>query len=188
MAFGFSPMWSLVIAGIAALLLLNSLDAEALRAKQAEQQRLLEQQKKQREAQLAAGRQRKPILPAELATGREPWRDHRPPRGRALDPDRLRARQRVARGYDPAAKRVRARFVRSRVQRWCLSDTVPCKQLGRTGSVYEQNQQATTRQCPYCKEEIRADATLCKHCRADLGSSPPSMGSGPAKQPNPAAH
>ena len=50
MVFGFSPMWSLAIAGIAALLLLNSLDAEALRAQQAEQQRQLEAEKKKREA------------------------------------------------------------------------------------------------------------------------------------------
>ena len=50
MVFGFSPMWSLAIAAIAALLLLNSLDAEALRAKQAEQQRQLEAEKKKREA------------------------------------------------------------------------------------------------------------------------------------------
>jgi hypothetical protein len=46
----------LLIAGIAALILLNSLDAEALRARQAEQQRQLEAQKKQREA---AAKQRK---------------------------------------------------------------------------------------------------------------------------------
>jgi hypothetical protein len=59
MAFGFSPVWSLAIAGIAALLLLNSLDAEALRAKQAEQQRQLEAEKKRREAALAANKQRK---------------------------------------------------------------------------------------------------------------------------------
>ena len=59
MAFGFSPLWSLAIAGIAALLLLNSLDAEALRAKQAEQQRQLEAEKKRREAALAANKQKK---------------------------------------------------------------------------------------------------------------------------------
>jgi hypothetical protein len=56
MVFGVSPLWSLLIAGIAALILLNSLDAEALRARQAEQQRQLEAQKKQREA---ATKQRK---------------------------------------------------------------------------------------------------------------------------------
>jgi Family of unknown function (DUF6297) len=50
MVFGFSPLWSLLIAGIAALILLNSLDAEQLRAKQAEQQRQLEAEKKQRQA------------------------------------------------------------------------------------------------------------------------------------------
>ena len=59
MALGFSPIWSLLIAGIAALILLNSMDAESLRARQAEQQKLLEQQKKQREAEHAANKQRK---------------------------------------------------------------------------------------------------------------------------------
>jgi hypothetical protein len=59
MAFGFSPLWSLLIAGIAALILLNSLDAEALRARQAEQQRQLAAEKKRREAASAASKQRK---------------------------------------------------------------------------------------------------------------------------------
>jgi hypothetical protein len=49
----------MLIAAIAAMILLNSLDAEALRARQAEQQKMLEQQKKQRAAQLAADKQRK---------------------------------------------------------------------------------------------------------------------------------
>ena len=59
MAFGFSPIWSLAIAGIAALLLLNSLDAEALRARQAEQQRQLEADKKKRAAAQTANQQKK---------------------------------------------------------------------------------------------------------------------------------
>ena len=50
MLLGFSPMWSLAICGIAALILLNSMDAESLRAQQAEQQRQLDQAKKQRAA------------------------------------------------------------------------------------------------------------------------------------------
>ncbi|HEV2928976.1 MAG TPA: DUF6297 family protein [Propionibacteriaceae bacterium] len=57
MAFGFSPLWSLLIAGIAALILLNSLDAEALRARQAEQQRQLEAEKKNRQAAATAAKQ-----------------------------------------------------------------------------------------------------------------------------------
>jgi hypothetical protein len=48
MLLGFSPFWSLAIAAIAAGLLLNSMDAESLRARQAEQQKLLAAQKKQR--------------------------------------------------------------------------------------------------------------------------------------------
>ena len=28
--------------------------------------------------------------------------------------------------------------------------------------------ESTTRQCPYCKEEIRSDALRCKHCHADI--------------------
>jgi hypothetical protein len=59
MLLGLSPFWSLVIAAIAALILLNSMDAESMRAKQAEQQKLLAQQKKQREADALAAKQRK---------------------------------------------------------------------------------------------------------------------------------
>ena len=59
MALGFSPIWSLLIAGIAALILLNSLDAESLRARQAEQQRQVAAEKKRREAALSANRQKK---------------------------------------------------------------------------------------------------------------------------------
>ncbi|MFL6025286.1 MAG: DUF6297 family protein [Friedmanniella sp.] len=59
MVLGFSPFWSLVIAAIAALILLNSMDAESLRARQAEQRKELEQQRKQREAQLSVSKQRK---------------------------------------------------------------------------------------------------------------------------------
>jgi hypothetical protein len=55
MLLGVSPFWSLVIALIAALILLNSVDAESMRAKQAEQQKLLAEQKKQREAGAGSG-------------------------------------------------------------------------------------------------------------------------------------
>jgi len=56
---GLSAMWSLLIAAIAAIILLNSMDAETIRARQAEQQKLLAQQKKQREEAAAASKQRK---------------------------------------------------------------------------------------------------------------------------------
>jgi hypothetical protein len=56
---GFSPFWSLLIAGIAAMILLNSMDAEALRARQAEQQKQLAAQRKQRDEAAAAAKQRK---------------------------------------------------------------------------------------------------------------------------------
>nr|MBA3528421.1 ABC transporter permease [Propionibacteriaceae bacterium] len=59
MLLGFSPFWSLIIAAIAAMILLNSMDAETLRAKQAEQQKVLAAQKKQREADALAAKQRK---------------------------------------------------------------------------------------------------------------------------------
>ncbi|HZL75053.1 MAG TPA: DUF6297 family protein [Propionibacteriaceae bacterium] len=59
MLLGLSPFWSLGIAAIAATILLNSMDAEALRARQAEQQKQLEAQKKQRAEASAAAKQRK---------------------------------------------------------------------------------------------------------------------------------
>jgi hypothetical protein len=56
---GLSPWWSLGIAGIAAAILLNSMDAETLRARQAEQQKQLAEQRKQRTEAAAAAKQRK---------------------------------------------------------------------------------------------------------------------------------
>jgi hypothetical protein len=56
---GLSPWWSLGIAGVAATILLNSMDAETLRARQAEQQKHLAAQRKQREEAAAAAKQRK---------------------------------------------------------------------------------------------------------------------------------
>jgi hypothetical protein len=50
MLLGGSPLWSFAIAAIAAVVLLNSMDAETLRARQAQQQKMLDQQKKEREA------------------------------------------------------------------------------------------------------------------------------------------
>jgi Family of unknown function (DUF6297) len=50
MLLGGSPLWSFAIAAIAAIVLLNSMDAESLRARQAEQQKLLEKQRREREA------------------------------------------------------------------------------------------------------------------------------------------
>ena len=59
MVLGGSPLWSLAIAAIAAGILLNSMDAESMRAQQAEQRKLLEEQKKQRAAAMASSKQRK---------------------------------------------------------------------------------------------------------------------------------
>jgi hypothetical protein len=56
---GLSPWWSLGIAGIAAAILLNSMDAETLRARQAEQQKQLAEQRKQRTEAASAAKQRK---------------------------------------------------------------------------------------------------------------------------------
>ena len=53
MVLGGSPLWSLAIAAIVAGILLNSMDAESLRAQQAEQRKLVEEQKKQRAAEMA---------------------------------------------------------------------------------------------------------------------------------------
>jgi hypothetical protein len=56
---GLSPFWSLLIAAIAAMILLNSMDAETLRARQAEQQKQLAAERKQRAEAAAAAKQRK---------------------------------------------------------------------------------------------------------------------------------
>jgi hypothetical protein len=56
---GLSPFWSLLIAAIAAMILLNSMDAEALRARQAEQQKQLAAERKQRAEAAATAKQRK---------------------------------------------------------------------------------------------------------------------------------
>jgi hypothetical protein len=56
---GVSPFWSLVLAAIVAAILLNSMDAESMRARQAEQQKMLQEQRKQRDAAKAASQQRK---------------------------------------------------------------------------------------------------------------------------------
>ncbi len=59
MLLGLNPVWSLVLAAIAALILLNSMDAETLRARQAEQQKRLAADKKARESEAALAKQRK---------------------------------------------------------------------------------------------------------------------------------
>ena len=59
MLLGVSPLWSFVLAAIVAAILLNSMEAETIRARQAEQQKLLEQQRKQRDAAKTASQQRK---------------------------------------------------------------------------------------------------------------------------------
>ena len=35
------------------------------------------------------------------------------------------------------------------------------------------NDKSTTRECPYCKEAIRADATKCKHCGSSVMAETP---------------
>ena len=59
MLLGLNPVWSLALAAIAALILLNSMDAETLRARQAEQQKRLAADKKARESEAALAKQRK---------------------------------------------------------------------------------------------------------------------------------
>lgn len=38
------------------------------------------------------------------------------------------------------------------------------------------NEMAETRQCPYCKEEIKAEAIRCKHCRSSVAPEKASHG------------
>lgn len=59
MLLGASPVWSLLIAAIAAAVLLNSMDAESVRARQAEQRKELERQRKLRDAAVTQNKQRK---------------------------------------------------------------------------------------------------------------------------------
>ncbi len=59
MLLGFSPIWSIAIEAIIAIVLFNSFDSESLKARQEEQKRLLDQQKRQREAAATASKQRK---------------------------------------------------------------------------------------------------------------------------------
>jgi|SoiMethySBSTD1v2_1073268.scaffolds.fasta_scaffold11373_7 predicted amidophosphoribosyltransferase len=37
-------------------------------------------------------------------------------------------------------------------------------------------EQTETTKCPYCKEEIKADALVCKHCRSTLQAARPDHG------------
>lgn len=59
MLLGFDPIWSLLLAGIAGFILLGSFSSDEIKAKQAEQQRLLDQQKRQRAHQDQVANQQK---------------------------------------------------------------------------------------------------------------------------------
>lgn len=59
MLLGFAPIWSLLLAAIAGFILLGSFNSEEIKAKQAEQQRALEQQKRQRAHQDQVSNQQK---------------------------------------------------------------------------------------------------------------------------------
>jgi hypothetical protein len=37
-------------------------------------------------------------------------------------------------------------------------------------------EQSATTECPYCKEEVKADAVLCKHCGSRLSAQAPEHG------------
>lgn len=56
MLLGFNAVWSLAIAAIAAMILFNATDLESMQARQAEQKKLLEQQRQQREATIHHGK------------------------------------------------------------------------------------------------------------------------------------
>jgi hypothetical protein len=59
MLLGFSPLWSLAIEAITAVVLFNSFDADSMRARQQDAQRQLDLQKREREAQATVAKQRK---------------------------------------------------------------------------------------------------------------------------------
>lgn len=59
MLLGFSPLWSLAIEAITAIVLFNSFDADSMRARQQDAQRQLDLQKREREAQATNTKQRK---------------------------------------------------------------------------------------------------------------------------------
>jgi len=59
MLLGFSPLWSLAIEAITALVLFNSFDADSMRARQQDAQRQLDLQKRERESQATNAKQRK---------------------------------------------------------------------------------------------------------------------------------
>ena len=59
MLLGFSPLWSLAIEAITAVVLFNSFDADSMRARQQDAQRQMEQQKREREAAATVAKQRK---------------------------------------------------------------------------------------------------------------------------------
>ena len=59
MLLGFSPLWSLAIEAITAVVLFNSFDADSMRARQQDAQRQLDLQKREREAQASQAKQRK---------------------------------------------------------------------------------------------------------------------------------
>jgi hypothetical protein len=43
-----------------------------------------------------------------------------------------------------------------------MYDAIKCRYCGET------LENTTLKQCPYCKELIREDAIICKHCRSEL--------------------
>lgn len=50
---------------------------------------------------------------------------------------------------------------------WILALVWAC-----TSNIEAAAPKAKTRRCPYCAENINAEATRCKHCQADLADAP----------------
>lgn len=52
--------------------------------------------------------------------------------------------------------------------------------LGPFGVLFALLSQGNRKPCPYCKELIRKEATVCPHCQKDLSPQAPAPAAGPS--------